>query len=75
MTTNRVLSFKTLDTVTKAGKQLSLGAATETELWNRPEAGITTASAEGLKEAVVGSTQIFLRAPPRLSGGRYQVYK
>lgn len=57
MTTNRVISFKNLDTVTRAGKQLSLGAATRTELWNRPETAITATSAKGFKEAVIGSTQ------------------
>ncbi len=57
MTTNRVISFKSLDTVTRADEQLSLGAATKTELWNRPEAATTTTSTEAFKEAVVGSTQ------------------
>ena len=47
MTTNRVISFKSSDTATRAGKRLTLGAATNTELWSRPEAVITTANAEG----------------------------
>jgi hypothetical protein len=41
MTINRVISYKTLQSITKAGKQPSLGAATKTELWERPEVGIT----------------------------------
>ena len=57
MTTNRVISYKTLQTITKAGKQLSLGAATKTELWERPEAGITPISEEGFKKAVEQSAQ------------------
>ena len=57
MTTNRVISYKTLQTISKAGKQLSLGAATKTELWERPEAGITPISQEGFKKAVEQSAQ------------------
>lgn len=57
MTTNRVISFKNLDTVARAGKQLLLDAAIKTELWNRPELTITSASTEGFKKAVVESTQ------------------
>ena len=57
MTTNRVISFKNLETVTKSGKQLVLGAAIKTELWTRPEAGISAASTEGFKKAVVQSNQ------------------
>ncbi|KAI9845010.1 MAG: hypothetical protein M1837_005154 [Sclerophora amabilis] len=57
MTTNRVLSYKTLLTVSKAGQQLSLGAATRTELWDRPETAITPVATEGFKKAVERSTQ------------------
>lgn len=57
MTTNRVLSYKTLQTVSRAGQQLSIGAATKTELWNRPETAITPGATEGFKKAVEGSTQ------------------
>jgi len=64
MTTNRVIISKTLDTVTRAGKQLTLGAATKTELWNRSEAGITTANAEGFK-----AHRRCLQVQQRLSGG------
>ena len=56
MTTNRVISFKNLETITKSGKQVVLGAATKTELWNRPETGITVTSTEEFKKAVVQST-------------------
>ena len=56
MTTNRVLAHKTLELVTKAGKRLVIGAATKTELWERPEAGITAATTEAFKKAVVEYT-------------------
>jgi hypothetical protein len=57
MTTNKVVSYKALQSITKAGRQLVLGAATKTESWERPEAGITPISEEGFKKAVERSTQ------------------
>lgn len=57
MSTNRVLSYKNVMVVQKAGKHILLGAAVETELFNRPDAGITPTSTEAFKRAVLGSTQ------------------
>lgn len=57
MTTNRVLSYKTLLTITRAGQQLSLGAATQTEKWDRPDIGMSPVSTEKFEKAVKESTQ------------------
>lgn len=57
MTTNRVLSYKTLLNITKGGHQVALGAATKTELWDRPETGVTQGGIEGFEKAVTQSTQ------------------
>jgi len=52
MSANRVISFKHLGSITKNGKQIALGAATETDLWKRPDAAVE-AIKEPFKSAVI----------------------
>jgi endonuclease/exonuclease/phosphatase (EEP) superfamily protein YafD len=51
MASNRILSSKTLATITKSGADVVLAAATETQQWKRPEAAVQ-ASASAFVKAV-----------------------
>ena len=55
MSINRVPNYKAVETVTKAGKQLMPGAATETQLWKRPEVAMAEVGIASFKQAVEAS--------------------
>ncbi len=38
MSSNRIIKSELFSTITKGGKQITLGVATETQVWKRPEA-------------------------------------
>lgn len=44
MSSNRIIKSELFSTITKGGKQITLGVATETQVWKRPK---ETARAQG----------------------------
>ncbi|AEO63426.1 uncharacterized protein THITE_2169457 [Thermothielavioides terrestris NRRL 8126] len=57
MSGNVVKAFVTTGAVIKGAKSLTLGVATQTSFWNRPESAITESMKSGFKAAVERDTR------------------
>jgi hypothetical protein len=55
MSSNRIVKSELFSTITKGGKQIALGVATETQKWNRPKE-TARAQGPGFKSAVVNDS-------------------
>ena len=63
MSSNRIFKSELFSTITKGGKQIALGIATETQVWKRPTE-TARAQGPGFKDAVVKTQHLYLWIQP-----------